>query len=584
MRITKPRFVNTKRVGPKKELEIRSKMRMRRRKSGLKVGKPVISPSVSKIKRKRPVLSTQLPRRCSFSVRRSATPAPRWKSTIESKEGEPPPEGPVPPPPLRWTSVLAPKIPAVQLETIKLVAQFTALDGKGGPFLQELAVREWNNPTFGFLQPRHGHFAYFSALVDAYRHIQTPWSKPTADEDLPTDVDKCLEMAAYRAEYDRDIAERERAAQEENGGALSGASLIDWHDFVVVETIEFPVDEVVMTLPPPPAKAAALQEGENEEMEESDEEEGETIRVVPSYTPKVVSAQTIAEDSSRTHVIDPITGKSIAVADMPEHMRIQLLDPKWAEERKKFMEKQKDSNLVAGDVIASNISRFAQARGDLFGSTTGDLSSEADSRKRLDEANRVIREQAQQPLPGPSLPELKRPAPFSVASPMGDAIMPPEKRPRLEGDVPLPPPPAGVLPPPPLPPITPQGLPPEGLLPQEQQPSPAPPETKELLSESEFAASLDSPTVKLSVQIPQDPSNAKWNFNGQVVSLSVDVMSKIKTIKTELQGELGGMPVNKMQLKVENAGFLKDGMTLARLNLGPSASLELIPKIRGGRK
>ena len=52
---------------------------------------------------------------------------------------------------------------------------------------------------------------------------------------------------------------------------------------------------------------------------------------------------------------------------MPEHMRIQLLDPKWAEERKKFQEKQKDSNLVSGDAIASNISRFAQARGDLFG-------------------------------------------------------------------------------------------------------------------------------------------------------------------------------------------------------------------------
>ena len=157
----------------------------------------------------------------------------------EEKEGVPPPEGPVPPPPLRWTSVVAPKIPAVQLETIKLVAQFTALDGKGGPFLQDLAVREWSNPTFGFLQPRHGHFAYFSALVDAYRHIQTEWLKPDVNADLPTNVDQCLEMAAYRAEYDRDIAERERAAQEENGGALSGASLIDWHDFVVVETIEF---------------------------------------------------------------------------------------------------------------------------------------------------------------------------------------------------------------------------------------------------------------------------------------------------------------------------------------------------------
>jgi hypothetical protein len=43
---------------------------------------------------------------------------------------------------------------------------------------------------------------------------------------------------------------------------------------------------------------------------------------------------------------------------MPEHMRIQLLDPKWAKDKKKFQEKQKESNLVGGDAIAANITRF----------------------------------------------------------------------------------------------------------------------------------------------------------------------------------------------------------------------------------
>ena len=104
-------------------------------------------------------------------------------------------------------------------------------------------------------------------------------------------------------------------------------------------------------------------------MDESDEEEEETIRVVPSYTPKVVAPTNLQQ----ARAIDPITGKSVSVADMPEHMRIQLLDPKWAEERKKFQEKQKDSNLVGGDAIVSNISRFAQARGDLFGKSVSTL-------------------------------------------------------------------------------------------------------------------------------------------------------------------------------------------------------------------
>ena len=506
-------------------------------------------------------------------------------------------EGLEPPAALRWVSAVAPHISPVQLETIKLVAQFVALDGKGGPLLQDLALREWNNPTFGFLQPRHGHFAYFSALVDGYRHILSTWSKPDAADLSSTDVDKCLDIAAYRAEYDRDTAERERAAKEENGGALSGAALIDWHDFVVVETIEFPREEVVKTLPPPPAKAAGVDQDVGA-MEESDDEEGETIRVVPSYTPKVVSTQAIAKEASRTHMIDPITGKSVPIAVMPEHMRIQLLDPKWAEEKKKFMDKQKESNLVSGEAIAENINRLTQqARGD---SSAPDLSAQASSKRSLEELNQSAR-QPQLPPPGPTLPAMQLPMPgvswnppppppFPVPPPPAEAAgLPAAKRARVDGSgpippppQPMPPPPTGVMPPPPTGAMPP--LPGAPLLPPPPEAAPPAPTTKEFMSESDFSASLDSPTVTLTIQVPNDPSNSGWNFNGQTVSLSVDVMSKIKDVKTELQSHVGGMPTNKMQLKDENTGFLKDGNTLAHFNIGPTATLELIPKTRGRRK
>jgi len=108
----------------------------------------------------------------------------------------------------------------------------------------------------------------------------------------------------------------------------------------------------------PPAATAG------DEMDESDDDdEGETIRVVPSYKPRVVGTA----NPQTAMAIDPITGKSVPVADVPEHLRIQLLDPKWAEERKKFQDKQKESNLVTGDAIVSNLSRYSQAKGDLFG-------------------------------------------------------------------------------------------------------------------------------------------------------------------------------------------------------------------------
>lgn len=278
------------------------------------------------------------------------------------------------PAPLELVNIIAPSsLTIAQVEKIQLVAQFTALDGKGGPFFASLSRREWANPAFAFCQPRHGHFAYFSALVDVYRQIYESWSNGSnvlhgdVVPEIAGNVDRCLELAAYRVEYERDLEEQSRKQRAENGD-VSEVAQIDWHDFVVVETIEFPADEVVeMLMPPPPAPQPAMAASNDQaatgvaaaaggDMEESDEEEGDQIRVVPTYKPKVMSTkQSYASDE----VIDPITGKSIPIKDMPEHMRIQLLDPKWAEERKKFQEKQKDSNLVSGDMIASNISRFS---------------------------------------------------------------------------------------------------------------------------------------------------------------------------------------------------------------------------------
>jgi splicing factor 3A subunit 1 len=295
-----------------------------------------------------------------------------------------------PPPPLELVTIVAPStLSASQIETIQLVAQFAALDGKGGPFLHQLTLREWTNSDFSFCQPRHAHFAYFSALVDAYRRILGLWTASASIKsngvpiinDADDDAQFALEEAAYRAEYEREMDLRK--SQQEDGEVVA----IDWQDFVVVETIDFPVDEKVelSMLPPPPplpssqkaaqqssnGNAAAASNNSSEQAaaamddddDSDDDEEEETIRVVPSYTPKVVGPS----NPQQARAIDPITGKSVSVADMPEHMRIQLLDPKWAEERKKFQEKQGGSNLVGGDAIVNNISRFAQARGDLFG-------------------------------------------------------------------------------------------------------------------------------------------------------------------------------------------------------------------------
>ncbi len=547
------------------------------------------------------------------------------------------------PPKLKHVSVVAPaNLNPLELEVIKLTAQYVALADKNDHFLRDLTMREWNNPEFTFLQPRHAHFAYFTALVDGYKSflpggddyemVQNKLKIDAKKEQLShliADTEKvdpmkkknattqCLEIAAYRSEYERDAADRRREAAEraEGGSILGGADTIDWHDFVVVETIDFPSEEVVEALPPPTSMRMAVlkneqpskvqpvedkvEEKQEDVMDESSEEEddgGEQLKVVDNYQPKVVSTKEITGDSSRTHIVDPISGKQIAIADMPEHMRIQLLDPKWAEERRRFLDKQRETNFVAGEDIASNISRLAQARGDIFGSSAQSTQDQnADSERRLMEANRIIREQAIQPQP------------------QHEAAMPPVMPP-----VPPPPPPMGSIPPPPPPPPSmlqpsaatsePAAKRPKLDEPQFNQtqmsslpmapmgqtfdagmtapmPPPPPPTENQILSESDFIATLANPeNLPICVQVPHDPSNADWNFNGQIVDVSIAAAAKIKAVKEALTPQLGNMPTNKMQLKHPTAGFLKDAFSLAHYNIGPMTTLELVPKTRGGRK
>jgi len=615
-----------------------------------------------------------------------------------------------PPPAPRHVSLVAPSnLTPLAAETIKLAAQYVALSerreggggfaprGGGDNFLTNLTLREWTNPEFAFLQPRHAHFAYFTALVDGYRSFlpggeeyerardkarmdarrQRLGAHLIADDkdDKGRDaVRECLEAAAYRAEYEREMAERRRVAAEGGAdGTLGGSGTVDWHDFVVVETIDFAADEVVEALPPPTSlrlaalkkerpggadeEAAEEKRGEEEaeergketeesssddddddddvDMDEDDDDDGddddegggEKLKVVTNYQPKVVSTREITGDASRTHIIDPISGKSIAITDMPEHMRIQLLDPKWAEERKRFLEKQRETNFVAGEDIASNISRFAQARGDIFGSSEADVRDRmADSERRLMEANRLIREQAmQQPQlqpPGPpaasAAPLVGVPPPPPPPPPMGmlpahppvfspppprppppplqqqvitaQPTIPPEeppaKRPKVdesEIDTNLP-----TAPPPPPPgiPIAPGVAAPPDMDPTQPPPLLPPSEENDLLSESDFIATLTDPDdVPICVRVPHDPSSSHWNFNGQTIDIPAKATTTVKDLKEMLKEKLGGMPTNKMQLKHPSSGFMnKDGLSLAFFNVGPMATIDLVPKTRGGRK
>lgn len=592
---------------------------------------------------------------------------------------------PAPPIPLDTVHVVAPyHLTPTQIETIQLVAQFVAMDGKGGPFLPALVSREWANPDFGFCQPRNIHFSYFSALVDAYRKIITDFVKAadiessTANTDTtmggtalsgenepipatrieedgkaqvpskPTkpvyDVQAALNDAAYRTEYERELEHRRQKHQENSNAEMEDgeiANAIDWHDFVVVETIDFPIEEQVdvglsmlptktatttATTPTNIATSTNVLEGgaaadmEMEESSDEDEDDADSnIRVVPSYTPKVVGTY----DPSTARAIDPITGKSVSVADMPEHMRIQLLDPKWAEERKKFQDKQKDSNLVGGDAVVANIARISQMAATSSSAAVSASGAGSNATKRPG-SSAVGAPTA--PVVGPATGQHHRQQQYSgyrgPPASGGDGVkteQPPPKRQRTTADLP----PAllqqqqkhkiTIAPPlvtnplsannnnininnddlavdtPTKPPIT---DPAQAASTTEVPPATVaaePAEEKKLLPAVEFLATLgENPVVELMIRVPNDATSQNWNFFGQTLTLSgIDPKSCAKDIKAVLSKEhLNNIPVNKIQLKSTDAKgkFLNNTATLAALNIGPTALLELKMKQRGGRK
>ena len=61
---------------------------------------------------------------------------------------------------------------------------------------------------------------------------------------------------------------------------------------------------------------------------------------------------------------------SIPKSQIDEHIRIELLDPKWRTQRLAMLEKNKDSNLVeTGTDVSRNLEALAKHRGDIFGAT-----------------------------------------------------------------------------------------------------------------------------------------------------------------------------------------------------------------------
>ncbi|XP_055948253.1 splicing factor 3A subunit 1-like [Argiope bruennichi] len=333
------------------------------------------------------------------------------------------------PPPEFEFIVDPPSISAFDLDIVKLTAQFVARNGR--QFLTNLMNREQRNYQFDFLRPQHSLFNYFTKLLEQYTKILIPpkdlMNKLKKESENPKAV---LDQVRYRVEWTRQQEAIKRREEEEAERERVQYAQIDWHDFVVVETVDYQPNETGM-FPPPTnpdevgsrvlhqqrieeqggvedveMEVESDEEGSDREVSKNDkeknmeesssssDEEGEDKRgasppplppkeapplppplppqpdqvvIRKDYNPKVVKP---APPVTEQFLISPITGERIPADKMQEHMRIGLLDPRWVEQRDRAVqEKMTQEEVYAhGTSIESSLKQFAERRTDIFGS------------------------------------------------------------------------------------------------------------------------------------------------------------------------------------------------------------------------
>ncbi|KAF6160806.1 hypothetical protein GIB67_036007 [Kingdonia uniflora] len=323
-----------------------------------------------------------------------------------------------PPEAEQYTVRLPEGITGEELDIIKLTAQFVARNGKS--FLTGLTSREINNPQFHFLKPTHSMFMFFTGLADAYSKVLMPPKGLTEKlrknvVDMTTVLERCL----HRLEWERSQEQARQKAEDEIEQERMQMAMIDWHDFVVVEMIEF-VDDEDEDLPAPMTldevirrskisameedekavleptkeadmemddeevalveegmKAASLEENEDEKKSENpkvDASEREApMRIVKNY--KRPEERIGTERDPTKFVVSPITGELIPISEMAEHMRISLIDPKYKEQKERMMAKIRETTLAQDDEISRNIVGLARTRPDIFGTTEEEVSN-----------------------------------------------------------------------------------------------------------------------------------------------------------------------------------------------------------------
>lgn len=501
--------------------------------------------------------------------------------------------------------VPSPLIAKIDMDIIKVTAQFVAKNGS--KFLVGLTERELKNPQFDFLKPNHALFAYFTSLVEAYSGCLLP---KRADIEVLQDniksqeniLQRCLDRFNFEMSQVKGVQTEQEQEQER-----SQMMAIDWHDFIVVETIELNDDE---DLPPPidPGIVHTLDSriiDEPQEVRIDRKEFDEAARRAKAALAALDKSKRldvdhgIATDMRNYTQKCPKCGMMVSVEDFPEHIRLELLDKGYKREREEARIKEKQPVFATNEEISKNLKKLALSRPDIFDPSGSQLISEqsfslggknddiipskqliGDDKKETvtsgipdvvtQYAQELRKANLQMPHESskPDIPTSMKPTKSDDPLPSKIFAQTREQPSKLY---------AGV--------VQPLAGPSYQARPVKERTSHNRSMDAEsgLISENQWAYMHPGP-VTVNIKVPEVGGEDTWGFRGQIIQVQMDIMSTVQQLKGTLSTILGDMPIHKMKLKTTMHNVLKDRDSLAKYNFVNGNMAELSVKERGGRR
>lgn len=365
-----------------------------------------------------------------------------------------------------------PSTPAVELDVLKLTALWAARQGPS--FTARLMAREQHTYQFAFLHPAHPLFSYFHLMTEQYRRVMQP-SQACMDTVRRSASRRCgpgaggarlavLDEVRKRAAWTKWDEARRHEVHEEEARQRALFDEIDWQDFCVVGVVEVTSNDARADLPPPTSLPAlqnrlaaqeqvlAMERAQPEapppepevpppapaapELEAPTEPEGPSVTITASGA-KIRHDYVRGARPSRAApqtTVCPVCGDSVDVNEMGEHVRIELLNPQYREQRASLEQRrQEQASLAAGADPSHFLRQLAGARTDLFGAR-----EDEDTRARREAAERErAREKEKHVWDGHMNSRRTAQQQAHAEGPLGEA----GRGKRASSEAPLPPPP-----------------------------------------------------------------------------------------------------------------------------------------------